>query len=93
MSRVEHKLGLSPVLKRLAFNYLKLGIGSHAIEHHIYDEVQVSELYEWHAPENRDLQPRGGLVVAFCREGKRIRWVEFSCSFIGGGGAAIMRET
>lgn len=93
MSRVEHKLGLSPVLKRLAFSYLKLGLGSHAIEHPVFDEVCVEELYDWHAPENRDLPPRGGLVVVFMREGKRVRWVEFSCGFVGGGGASIMRET
>ncbi len=93
MSRTEHKLGLSPVLKRLAFFYLKMGIGSHSIDHPVYDEVQVEELYDWHVPENRDLPPRGGLVVVFMRQNQRVRWVEFSCGFVGGGGAPIMRET
>jgi hypothetical protein len=93
MSRTEHRIGLTPVIKRLAFFYLKKGIGSHAIDHPAYDEVLVEELYDWHAPENKDLPPRGGLVVSFCREGRKIRWVEFSCAFVGGGGAPIMRES
>lgn len=90
--KVEHKLGLTPVLKRLAWHYLQKGIGSHAIEHHVYDEVIVKQLYDWHAPENRDLPEQGGMVVAFMRVGERVRWVEFGVRFTGGGGESIIRE-
>ncbi len=92
MSKVERKLGLTPVIKRLAFFYLKKGVGSHAIEHPVYDEVVVRELYDWHTPNDAALPPQGGLVVEFMRLGERVRWVEFSAGYIGGGGAEIMRE-
>lgn len=92
MSKVEHKLGITEVLKRLAFYYLKMGEGSHAIEHHVYDEVVVRELYAWHSPDKR-MPPQGGMVVEFRRLGERVRWVEFGCHYIGGGGESILRET
>jgi hypothetical protein len=31
-------------------------------------------------------------VVEFRRAGKRIRWVEFACRDVGGGGEPIIRE-
>lgn len=91
MGKIENRLGLSPVLKRLAFHYLKMGVGSHSIDHPVYDEVRVVELYDWHTPRAKDIPPRGGLIVEFCRGGERVRWVEFGCSFIGGGGTPITR--
>lgn len=87
----EHLIGLTPVLKRLAYSYLKKGVGSHAIEHPVYDEVIVRELYEWHSPDDRQLPPRGALIVEFLSLGQRIRWVEFGVQFIGGGGEDILR--
>lgn len=91
--KVEHRLGITPVLKRLAWFYAKKGVGSHAIEHPVYDEVVVRELYDWHAPEGRpDLPPQGGLVVEFVRVGQRVRWVEFATRYAGGGGDDILRE-
>ena len=93
MSRGEHRLGLTPVLKRLAWYYVKRGAGSHAIEHPVYDEVIVRELYDWNTPNDEKLPPQGGIVVEFMRLGERMRWVEFGCRCIGGGGAPIMRET
>lgn len=92
MSRIEHKLGLTPVLKRLAYHYLKKGVGSHGIEHPDFDEVCVRELYDWHAPEDRTLPPQGGLVVEFMWMGERVRWVEFGCHAIGGGGEPVIRS-
>lgn len=89
--RAESRLGLSPVFKRLAWSYVKKGVGSHAIEHPDYDEVIVRELYEWHSPTN-EMPPQGGLVVDFMWMGERRRWVEFGCHFIGGGGEAILRS-
>jgi len=91
MSKVEHKLGLTPTLKRMAFYYLKKGLGEHRCEHETYDKVVVRELYSWNAPAP-DMAPQGGLVVEFHRNGKRVRWVEFAVRDVGGGGDSIVRE-
>ena len=92
MSKVEHLIGVTPVLKRLAFHYLKKGVGSHAIDHFNYDEVVVAELYDWCTPNEKTTPPQGGMVVEFRRLGQRVRWVEFGCHYIGGGGESIIRE-
>lgn len=97
MSRSEHRLGLTPVLQRHAWHYLKKGLGSHAVlppYDAFYDEVVVRELYEWHSPAvpREDMPPAGGIVVEFKRMGQRVRWVEFGCRFIGGGGESILNE-
>lgn len=92
MSRVDHKLGLTPVLKRLAFHYLQRGLGEHAIKHPQYDKVVVRSLYDWSTPTDESVPSQGGVVVEFCREGRRVRWVEFGCRVIGGGGEPIVRE-
>jgi len=92
MSRIERAIGLSPVLKRLAFHYLRKGVGRHPIfGHPIYDSVVVKDLYDWNSP-NDELPPQGGLVVEFHQKGKKIRFVEFSIVQTGGGGESILRE-
>ena len=83
-------------MKRLAWFYLKRGLGSHAVlppyDQH-YDEIVCRELYEWHSPDGQsNLPPQGGMVVEFFWLGERIRWVEFGCHYIGGGGEPILRE-
>jgi hypothetical protein len=92
MSRIEHKLGLTPVFKRLAFSYLQRGIGKHPIGHPQYDKVVVPSLYDWKSPVDESVPSQGGVVVEFFRAGKRVRWVEFGCRVIGGGGEPIVRE-
>jgi hypothetical protein len=95
MSRAETRLGLTPVFKRLAYHYLKKGVGSHAVEQpydEFYDEVVVRELYDWHSPTEASKPPQGGLVVEFKLRGERQRWVEFGCHYIGGGGVEVIRE-
>lgn len=92
MSRVEHRLGLTEPLKRLAFYYLQQGVGSHAIEHPVFDEVIVRRLYDWHTPSEGSLPAQGGVTVEFMRLGERVRWVEFGCHYIGGGGIEIMKK-
>lgn len=91
MSKIEHGLGISPVLKRLAFNFLCKGVGRYPFSHPLYDEVVVQELYPWNAPEGL-LIAQGGLVVTFKRQGKRVRWVEYSITQSGGGGEPILKE-
>lgn len=92
MSRVEHRLGLTPVFKRLAFSFLQRGLGEYAIEHPQYDKVIVRSLYDWQSPVDENIPSQGGVVVEFFRAGKRVRWVEFGCRVIGGGGEPIVRE-
>jgi hypothetical protein len=92
MTRIEQRLGINAVLKRLAFHYLQKGVGSHAIEHHVYDEVVVGVLYDWHTPDEKKMPPQGGMVVEFRRLGQRVRWVEFGCHYTGGGGDDLFRE-
>lgn len=95
-SRAEHRAGLTPILKRLAFYYLGKGVGTHRIENHpSYDEAVVRQLYDFAVPEalEDDLPPQGAFVVEFRSGGRRIRWVEFGVRCIGGGGEPIMRET
>lgn len=95
MTRIEHRLGLTPVFKRLAWRYLRKGVGSHAVEapyDEFYDEVVVRELYDWHTPNDGRYPPQGGLIVEFMFQGERMRWIEFGCHYVGGGGAEIMRE-
>lgn len=91
MSRVEHKLGLTSTLKRIAFYYLKKGLGEHPCEHESYDKVVVRELYGWSTP-TLDAPAQGGIVVEFWRDGRRVRWVDIGCRVIGGGGESILRE-
>ncbi len=88
---IEHLLGLTPMLKRLAWSYIKKGIGRHESMSHEFDEVRVRELYDWHSPTNA-MPPQGGLVVEFMLNGERRKWVEFGCHYIGGGGEPYIKE-
>lgn len=86
LSNVETRLGLTNILKRLAYSYLVKGFGRHSIQHGIYDEVEVSELYPWKQNPVQTGEHGAGISVAFLRQGKKVRWVEFSVRDIGGGG-------
>ena len=89
----EHLLGITPVLKRLAFHFVLKGLGSHPVEapfNALYDEVIVRELYPWTVPDKET--PQGGVVVEFWMVGQKIRWVEFGVRMIGSGGSPILRE-
>jgi hypothetical protein len=92
MTRVDHKLGLTPMLKRHAFHYLLKGVGRYVSDHPAYDTIVVQSLYDWQTPSNDELPSQGGAVVEFHKDGRRVRWVEFGCRVIGGGGAPILRE-
>lgn len=86
MTKEDSRLGLTPILKRLAYSFLCKGLGRHPINHAVYDMVEVSELYPWKPnPEDPD-EYGGGVCVSFFRAGRRIRWVEFAIRYGGGGG-------
>jgi hypothetical protein len=91
-ARVDQRLGLTPMLKRLAFHYLQRGLGTFESEHPAYDAVVVRALYDWSTPSNEALPSQGGVVVEFHSGGKRVRWVEFGCRVVGGGGEPVLRE-
>lgn len=80
------------MLKRRAFHYLQKGIGTYPSDHPAYDTVVVRSLYDWTTPSDEAMPSQGGLVVEFHRGGKRVRWVEFGCRVVGGGGDPIVRE-
>lgn len=86
MKDVEIKLGLTNILKRLAYSYLSKGFGRHPIEHDVYDEVDVSELYPWIPNPAQAGEHGAGIRVTFLRKGQKVRWVEFSVRDVGGGG-------
>ena len=87
MTKTEAKLGLTNILKRLAYSYLTKGFGKHPIDHDTYDEVEVEQLYPWIPNPTRGESEHGaGIKVTFYRKGKRVRWIEFSIRDVGGGG-------
>ena len=86
MTTTETRLGLTNILKRLAYSYLTQGFGKHSIDHDVYDEVEVLPLYSWMPNPTGGGEYGAGIKVVFYRQGQRVRWVEFSVRDIGGGG-------
>jgi len=86
MKNVEVILGLTNILKRLAYSYLTKGFGCHPIDHDVYDEVDVAEMYPWIPNPVQKDEHGAGIRVTFLRKGKKVRWVEFSVRDVGGGG-------
>jgi len=93
MSRSEIILGLTPILKRVAHYYLKLGFGTyHPANHPHYDTVVVRELYEFGENPRVPGEFAGGTVVEFYRKNAKVKWVEFRCQVVGGGGEAVIKR-
>lgn len=90
--KTDHKLGLTPMLKRTAFHYLLKGVGEYVPQHPAYDKIVVRSLYDWQTPSDENLPSQGGAVVEFWAGGKRVRWVDFGCRVVGGGGESVLRE-
>lgn len=86
MTQIETRLGLSNILKRLAYYYVLKGIGTHPIDNPQYDKVEVKELYGWQPNPEAEEEYGAGLVVNFLKNNKRIRYVEFGVRYVGGGG-------
>lgn len=83
------RLGVTPLLLRLAWSYAIKGEGTHYINHRYYDNVKVSVLYPWKSC-GEDSQ--GGLRVSFRVKEKTVRYVELSCGVSGFGGDSILSE-
>lgn len=86
MKDVDIKLGLTNILKRLAYSCLTKGLGRHPIEHAVYDAVDVAEMYPWIPNPTQKDEHGAGIRVTFFRKDKKVRWVEFSVRDVGGGG-------
>lgn len=90
-TRADHAIGLTPLLKRQAFHFLLKGAGEHASIDPVYDKVMVKILYDWQASVDADVPSQGGVTVEFWQGGQRVRWVDFGCRVIGGGGPPTLR--
>lgn len=92
MSRAEQRIGLTPLTKRLAHYYLRLGEGDYYPVHPHYDRVTVRELYEFQENPQIEGEHAGGTLVEFFKDGHRVRWVEFRCQVVGGGGESVLKR-
>ena len=87
--RSTKKLGVTPLLLRLAWDYLKKGPGTHYISHREYDNVVVSEMYPWTVVDD---EGQGAIKVTFKRGQETLRYVEFGVKAIGAGGVPQIYE-
>lgn len=83
--------GLTPMYVRLAANFLDKGVGKHQhekLDNFGYDYAEVEVLNKWERYET----PDGNNVwskeyrVSFYKNGRAVKWVDFSMSMSGGGG-------
>lgn len=89
-ARAERRLGLTPALKRIAHYYLCLGRGEYQPKNHPhYDRVVVRELYEFMENPTLAGSYAGGTVVEFFAGTQRVKFVEFRCEVVGGGGESV----
>jgi len=87
--RLSRRVGVTPILLRHAWEYLQKGIGTHYIQHPIYDNVVVEELYPWRILEELG---QGSIRVRFNKGNKTVRYVEMACRFSGGGSSEVISE-
>ena len=91
MSRTETILGLTPAFLRIAHYYLCLGHGIYWPKNHPhYDEVVVGSLYEFGENPEVPGEHAGGTSVTFFKDGRRVKFVEFRCQVVGGGGDPVI---
>jgi len=86
----ERRLGLTPAFKRTAYYYLCVGVGEYKPQGHAhYDRVVVRLLYEMMENPMVAGEHAGGLVVEFFLGLYRVKFVEFRCQVVGGGGESV----
>lgn len=88
-TRSTSRLGISRILLRRAWHYLKKGEGTHYIDSPDYDNVRVRTNYEW---KYVGQSGQGSLRVEFRRGSETIRYVEFGCTMVGAGGPPAIYE-
>ena len=86
----ERRLGLTPAFKRTAYYYLCLGIGEYHPEGHAhYNRIIVRPLYEFMANPAVADEHAGGIIIEFFDGLYRVKFVEFRCQVVGGGGESV----
>ncbi|MGD9209733.1 MAG: hypothetical protein PVI90_03105 [Desulfobacteraceae bacterium] len=61
-------------------------------DHPHYNKIIVRELYEFQENPLTLGERSGGLIVEFFRDNRRIRWLEFRCQVVGGGGEPLIKR-
>jgi len=84
------RVGLTPLLARLAWYYAKKGEGQYYIDHKEYDNVVVSQRYDWTVV---DGVGQGCLEVSFRLGREKIRSIELGVHIVGARGEPLVRET
>jgi len=84
------RLGLTPAFLRIAHYYLCLGYGTYRpLNHPHYDRVVVRPLYEFMENPAIPGEYAGGTIVEFFFGVRRVKFVEFRCQVVGGGGESV----
>ena len=92
MSKSETRVGLTNIVKRFAYYcFITKGIGRHPLDNPLYDEVEIKEIYQWMSNPENPLEHGGGVSVTFYKNKEKMRFVEFSIRFTGGGGQDVIR--
>lgn len=95
MNVTERIIGLTPMIKRIAWYYVRLGEGEYIPDggnHPHYDKIIVRELYEFKENPLVEGEHSGGMIVEFFRKNQRTRWIEFRCQVVGGGGEVTIKR-
>jgi len=91
MTTDDHRIGITPIVLRRAAYYLALGEGIYFPDHPHFDRVVVRKSYAFAQNPNNAREWSLGVEVAFYRNKRKIRWVEFGCRTVGAGGDDILR--
>ncbi len=87
----DHRIGITPIVLRRAAYYVTLGVGTYFPDHPHFDRVEVRKTYDFVPSQKSEYEWSLGLEVAFYRQERKIRWVEFGCRTVGAGGDDILR--
>lgn len=91
MTNIETRIGLTNIVKRLAYFYMLKGIGEYPMENAWFDLARVEEFCPWQ-PSIVDPEEYGaGIRVSFFCKGYRVRFVEFRVRCAGGGGDEVIK--
>jgi hypothetical protein len=89
----ERRLGLTFVFKHIAQYYLSLGYGVyHPANHPHYDCIVVRELYPFMENPLIEGECAAGVIVEFFQGSQRVKYVEFRCQVVGGGGESVAQS-
>ena len=89
----ELRIGLTPAFKRIAYYYLCLGIGEYYPQNHPhYNRIVVREFYEFSENPCVTDEYAGGVIVEFYLNNEKIKWIEFRCQVVGGGGRLLLQS-